>query len=128
MLLSFWVLSLDFLCFIIVPEYDVVTPYQLDETGSPLPVGKRLQSLSQEPREKLLYKVSTFGKELHLDLKLNRKLMSPNLVMEKRHANGKVSYISVPKNTCYIGHVKSDPNSMVAVSHDSGLAGLVISV
>ena len=126
--MSFWVLSLDFLCFIIVPEYDVVTPYQLDETGGPLPVEERLQSLSQEPREKLLYKVPTFGKELHLDLKLNRKLMSPNLVMEKRHANGKVSYISVPKNTYYIGHVKSDPNSTVAVSYNSGLAGLVISI
>ena len=41
--------------------------------------------------------------------------------METRRADGTVSYASVPKNTYYLGHVVSDPNSMVAVSDEGGL-------
>lgn len=74
-----------------------------------------------EPRERKFYKVPAFGRELDLNLTLNRKFMSPNLVVETRHADGTVSYANVPKNTYYFGHVVSDPHSMVAVSDEGGL-------
>ena len=103
-----------------VPEYDVVVPYESDENGHPLPE-QRVQQRSLERRDNIFYKVPVFGKELRLNLTLNRKLMSPNLVMETRHADGTVLYSSAPTNTLYLGHVMSDPYSMVAVSNDEGL-------
>ena len=102
-----------------VPEYDVISPYQLDERG--LPLHDQRQRRSDEPRENMFYKVPAFGRELDLNLTLNRKLMSPNLVMETRRADGTVSYASVPKNRYYLGHVVSDPHSIVAVSDEGGL-------
>jgi len=102
-----------------VPEYDVTSPYQLDERG--LPFHDQRQRRTDELRENVFYKVSAFGRELDLNLTLNRKLMPANLVMETRRADGTVSHASVPKNTYYIGHVVSDPHSMVAVSDDGGL-------
>lgn len=108
-----------------VPEYDVIIPYQLDERGLPLSDPQR-QRRTEEPRENIFYKVAAFGRDLHLNLTLNRKLMSRDLVMETRHADGTVSYASPPKNTYYLGHVMSDPHSIVAVSDDGGLGrGLV---
>lgn len=102
-----------------VPEYDVISPYQLDERG--LPLHDQRQRRTDEPRENVFYKVLAFGRELDLNLTLNRKLMSPNLVMETRRADGTVSYASVPKNRYYLGHVGSDPHSMVAISDEGGL-------
>ncbi|KAJ7351837.1 metalloendopeptidase [Desmophyllum pertusum] len=104
-----------------VPEYDVIIPHQLDERGLPLSDPQR-QRRTEEPRENIFYKVAAFGRDLHLNLTLNRKLMSRDLVMETRHADGTVSYASPPKNTYYLGHVMSDPHSIVAVSDDGGLA------
>lgn len=103
----------------VVPEYDIISPYQLDERG--LPLHDLRQRRMDEPRERKFYKVPAFGRELDLNLTLNRKFMSPNLVVETRHADGTVSYANVPKNTYYFGHVVSDPHSMVAVSDEGGL-------
>ena len=108
-----------FLVPVAVPEYDVISPYQLDERG--LSLHDQRQRRTDEPRENIFYKVPAFGGEMDLNLTLNRKLMSPNLVMETRRADGTVSYSSVPKNSYYLGHVVSDPHSMVAVSDEGGL-------
>ena len=102
-----------------VPEYDVIIPYQSDERG--LPLYDQGQRRADEPREEIFYKVTAFGRELHLNLTLNKKLMSPNLVMETRRADGTVSHTPAPQNTYYLGHVVSDPHSMVAVSDEGGL-------
>ena len=102
-----------------VPEYDVIIPYQSDERG--LPLYDQRQRRADEPRENIFYKVPAFGRELHLNLTLNRKLMSPSLVMETRRADGTVSHTPAPQNTYYLGHVVSDPNSMVAVSDEGEL-------
>lgn len=102
-----------------VPEYDVTSPYQLDERG--LPIHDQRQRRTDELRENVFYKVPAFGRELDLNLTLNRKLMSRNLIMETRRTDGTVSHASVPKNTYYLGHVVSDPHSMVAVSNEGGL-------
>jgi len=106
-----------------VPEYDVTSPYQLDERG--LPIHDQRQRRTDELRENVFYKVPAFGRELDLNLTLNRKLMSRNLIMETRRTDGTVSHASVPKNTYYLGHVVSDPHSMVAVSNEGGLTGML---
>ncbi len=107
---------------IAVPEYDVIIPHQLDDTGHPL--YDQRQRRSDESRENIFYKVPAFGRELHLNLTLNKNLMPPNLVVETRHADGTVSRAPAPKNTYYLGHVVSDPHSMVAVSDEGGLVCL----
>ncbi|KAL9963366.1 hypothetical protein ACROYT_G026876 [Oculina patagonica] len=106
-----------------VPEYDVIIPHQLDERG--LPLHDQRQRRSDESRENIFYKVPAFGRELHLNLTLNRKLMSPNVVVETRHADGTVSRAPAPKNTYYLGHVVSDPHSLVSVSDERGLTGML---
>ena len=94
-------------------------PYQSDERG--LPLYDYLQRRTDKSRDNIFYKVPAFGNELHLNLTLNRKLMSPNLVVETRLADGTVSNTPVPQNTYYLGHVMYDPRSMVAVSDEGGL-------
>ena len=69
----------------------------------------------------VFYKMHAFGKDLHLNLALNDKLMSPGLQFEQTLPSGDVSMKPVPKNTFYLGHVSSDPDSLVAVSSDEGL-------
>ncbi len=107
-----------------VPEYDVIIPHPLDERG--LPLYDQRQRRADEPRENIFYKVPAFGRELHLNLTLNRKLMSPNLVMKTRHADGTVLHAPAPKNTYYHGHVVSEPHSMVAVSDEGGLVCIIL--
>ena len=101
--------------FAVVPEYDVTTPYQLNENF------KRRRRRAEESRENIFYKVKAFGRELHLNLTLNKKLMSPDLVAETIYADGTISYSPPPPNNYYLGNVMSDPYSMVAVSDNGGL-------
>ena len=74
----------------------------------------------------VFYKMHAFGKDLHLNLALNDKLMSPGLQFEQTLPSGDVSMKPVPKNTFYLGHVSSDPDSLVAVSNDEGLVSNAI--
>ncbi|PFX24446.1 Neurogenic locus Notch protein [Stylophora pistillata] len=105
-----------------VPEYDITTTYQL---GEMVPGSERRQQRAEGLRENKFYKVTAFGRELHLNLTLNKKLVSPDLVSETIYADGTISYSPPPPNNYYLGHVISDPHSMVAVSDNGGLTGML---
>ena len=107
-----------------VPEYDVVSPYHSDEEGkfvsSDLRDGGR-QRRDVADSSRPFYKLRAFGKDLHLILARNERLIAPALQFEEKLPNGRISRSPVPDNTFYLGHVDSDPDSLVAVSNDDGL-------
>ncbi len=109
--------------FYTVPEYEVISPIQVDEErrflSQNLNIHARQKRNSDEPRI-WYYIVQAFGMSLHLNLTKNEKLMSPWLTVE-RHENGTVTSEDPPQNSFFIGHVNSEPGSSVAVSNEAGL-------
>lgn len=106
-----------------VPEYDVTSPFQVDEKNRflshNLNIHARQKRNADEPRV-WYYNVKAFGMSLHLNLTKNEDLMSPWLTVQ-RHENGTVTNEDPPQNTFYNGHVNSEPGSSVAVSKEGGL-------
>ena len=71
------------------------------------------------------YKVKAFGKHLHLKLKENKKLLSPNFKVEVIGHKGKVLKTHKMRNCHYTGTVKSHKRSRVAISNCKGLVSEV---
>lgn len=65
---------------------------------------------------------------LHLNLNKSHNLFGPGLVVEKIHKNGSKEYSDTPRTAFYEGHVKSDPNSIVAISNHNGLVSVFTSL
>ena len=64
---------------------------------------------------------------LHLNLSKSSNLFGPGLVVEKIHKNGSKEYSELPHAAFYEGQVKSDPNSIVAISNHNGLVSMFTS-
>ena len=115
-----------FFVFYTVPEYEVISPVQVDEDNRflshNLNIHARHKRHAEEPRV-WYYNVQAFGMSLHLNLTKNDELMSPWLTVE-RHENGTVTREDPPHNTFFTGHVNSEPGSLVAVSNENGLVSL----
>ena len=113
-----------FCCGAAVPEYEVVSPFQADETGKF--VTHILQKSSRTKRttskqSSWFYKINAFGLPLHLNVTKDRHIVAPGTVVETTHENGSTTYSAPPKNTFYSGHVVSHPASSVAISNQDGL-------
>ena len=114
-----------FVClfFCTVPEYEVISPIQVDDDNRflshNLNIHARQKRHAEEPHV-WYYNVKAFGMSLHLNLRKNEQLMSPWLTVE-RHENGTVTSKDPPHNTFFNGHVNSKPGSLVAVSNENGL-------
>lgn len=111
-----------------VPEYEVVSPFQADETGKF--VTHILQKRSRTKRttskqSSWFYKINAFGLTLHLNVTKGRHIVAPGTVVETTHENGSTTYSAPPKNTFYSGHVVSHPASSVAISNQDGLTGMI---
>jgi len=111
-----------------VPEYDITSPFQADESGNflsyKLHEHARRKRDADEPNA-WYYKMEAFGMLLHLNLTKSNNLFGPGLVVEKILKNGSKGYSEPPRTAFYNGHVTSDPNSVVAISNHNGLKGLV---
>lgn len=111
-----------------VPEYDVTSPFQADNTGEflsyKLHEHARHKRDADEPNA-WYYKMVAFGMSLHFNLTKSNNLFGPGLVVEKIHKNGSKGYSTPPHTAFYEGHVTSDPNSVVAISNHDGLKGIV---
>lgn len=110
-----------------VPEYDVVSPFHSNDDGEFVSFnlrdgGRQRRSLNDLNRPN--YKLRAFGKDLHLKLVRNDRLMAPGLQFEEKLASGQTLRSPAPENTFYLGHVASDPDSLVAVSNGEGLVTL----
>lgn len=109
-----------------VPDYAVVHPYQVDHDGNFLTHElsfARIRSRRDTTKDShdVHYKVKAFDKHLHLKLKENKKLLSPNFKVEVIGHNGKVLKTHKIKNCHYTGTVKSHKRSKVAISNCRGL-------
>ena len=107
-----------------MPEYEVISPFQADETGEFLSHelhkrSRRKRSIDQP--NNWFYNMEAFGFKLHLNVTKSRHILAPGAIVETVHENGSKSYAAPPKNTFYSGHVVSHPGSLVAVSNHDGL-------
>lgn len=111
----------------IVPEYEVSSPYQSNDEGEfvsySLDPARTKRSLRSDDFSS--FKLDAFGTKLHLKLKRNEHLISPDLEVLRENSDGSMTSYPVPENTFYLGHVASDPSSTVAVSNNGGLTGIV---
>ena len=112
-----------FFFFHTVPEYEVISPIQVDDDNRflshNLNIHARQKRHAEEPRV-WYYNVKAFGMSLHLNLTKNEELMSPWMTVE-RHENGTVTMEDPPQNAFFSGHVNSEPGSSVAVDNENGL-------
>ena len=61
-----------------------------------------------------------------MTLTRNSILMNHGLTVRTQNVNGTMTLRPVPENTFYLGHVSSDPGSVVAVSELGGLVNKII--
>ncbi|KAL9986871.1 hypothetical protein ACROYT_G001079 [Oculina patagonica] len=109
-----------------LPEYEITKPYQSNESG---------QFVSHTFHERHTrdvydsaawhYKMDAFGNKMHLKLIRNTQLVKPGLELETRHKNGDITRTPVKSHSLFYGKELSDPDSLVAVSNDRGLTGMI---
>ena len=112
-----------------VPEYDVTSPFQADESGNFLSYKLHEQARRRRDADEpnaWYYKMEAFGMTLHLNLTKSKNLFERGLVVETIHKNGSKGYSEPPHTAFYDGHVISDPNSVVAISNHDGLVSNII--
>lgn len=110
-----------------VPEYEVIHPYQSNAAGeaTSFALHQSRHRRSTDDSDVKYYQLKAFGSDLHIRLKRNIALMNPRLTVESQNEDGSMTSHSVPDNTFYLGHVSSDPGSVVALSTHQGLTGMI---
>uniref|UniRef100_A0A8C6W6E8 ADAM metallopeptidase with thrombospondin type 1 motif 14 n=1 Tax=Nannospalax galili TaxID=1026970 RepID=A0A8C6W6E8_NANGA len=101
-------------------------------SGSHLRVARSPLSLEGEtprpggPRRHFLYfNVTVFGKELHLHLQPNRRLVAPGASVEWQEDFQELFRQPLQQECVYTGGVTGMPGAAVAISNCDGLAGLI---
>ena len=115
----------------LVPEYEVTSPFQADESGNFLSYKLHEHARRRRDAEKpnvWYYQVEAFGMSLHLNLTKNTKVLAPGMVVQTVNKNGSAEYSKPPYTALYDGHVTSDPNSKVAIGNHDGLVSIIETV
>ncbi|KAL9986875.1 hypothetical protein ACROYT_G001084 [Oculina patagonica] len=109
-----------------VPEYEITEPYQSKEDGE-FVTHTRHKRHTRDIHESgaRFYKMDAFGNKLHLKLTRNTQLVKPGLELETRLENGDVTRTPVKSDSLFLGKEINDPDSLVAVSNDKGLTGMI---
>uniref|UniRef100_A0A4W6C6Z6 ADAM metallopeptidase with thrombospondin type 1 motif 2 n=1 Tax=Lates calcarifer TaxID=8187 RepID=A0A4W6C6Z6_LATCA len=91
--------------------------------------GPRGVEEDQEPvarRERLYYNVTVFGREFHLRLRHNTRLVAPGAKMEWRDDSDSTRHSEPLHDEClYVGDITDAPGAAVAISNCDGLAGMI---
>ncbi|XP_029020549.1 A disintegrin and metalloproteinase with thrombospondin motifs 2-like isoform X2 [Betta splendens] len=91
--------------------------------------GPRGAEDDQEPparRDRLYYNVTVFGREFHLRLRRNARLVAPGAKMEWRDDNDSTRQYEPLHDDClYVGDITDAPGASVAISNCDGLAGMI---
>ncbi|XP_069576096.1 A disintegrin and metalloproteinase with thrombospondin motifs 2 [Brachyistius frenatus] len=91
--------------------------------------GPRGAEENQEPvsrRERLYYNVTVFGREFHLRLHHNARLVAPGAKMEWRDDSDSTLHSELLHDEClYVGDITDTPGATVAISNCDGLAGMI---
>lgn len=73
-------------------------------------------------RETLFYNVTVFGRELHLHLRLNSRLVAPGAKVEWHEEGSQTRYEPLLESDCfYVGEVTNVRDTSVALSNCDGL-------
>ncbi|XP_054647448.1 A disintegrin and metalloproteinase with thrombospondin motifs 2-like isoform X2 [Dunckerocampus dactyliophorus] len=92
-------------------------PRGVDEGQDPEPVDRR---------ERLYYNVTVFGREFHLRLRHNARLVAPGAKIEWRDDNDSTRHFETLQDEClYVGDITDTPGATVAISNCDGLAGMI---
>ncbi|XP_073343192.1 A disintegrin and metalloproteinase with thrombospondin motifs 2-like [Pagrus major] len=87
------------------------------------------EELRGEPvahRERLYYNVTIFGREFHLRLRHNARLVAPGAKMEWRDDSDSTRHSEPLHSEClYVGDITDTPGATVAISNCDGLAGMI---
>ncbi|XP_041846400.1 A disintegrin and metalloproteinase with thrombospondin motifs 2-like isoform X2 [Melanotaenia boesemani] len=91
--------------------------------------GSRRAEENQEPiahQERLYYNVTVFGREFHLRLRHNARLVAPGAKMEWHDDSDSIRYSEPLHDEClYVGDITDTPGATVAISNCDGLAGMI---
>ncbi|KAF6716168.1 A disintegrin and metalloproteinase with thrombospondin motifs 2 [Oryzias melastigma] len=76
--------------------------------------------------EKLYYNVTVFGREFHLRLRHNARLVAPGAKMEWHDDSDNIRYTEpLHGEDLYVGDITDTPGATVAISNYDGLAGVI---
>ncbi|XP_041939379.1 A disintegrin and metalloproteinase with thrombospondin motifs 3 isoform X1 [Alosa sapidissima] len=75
--------------------------------------------------QQLFFNVTVFGKELHLRLRANRRLVAPDAFVEWQEDFEEKAKERIHGNCVFTGDVTDMPEASVAISNCDGLAGLI---
>uniref|UniRef100_A0A8C7KGB1 ADAM metallopeptidase with thrombospondin type 1 motif 2 n=1 Tax=Oncorhynchus kisutch TaxID=8019 RepID=A0A8C7KGB1_ONCKI len=120
----------------VLGEYGLVRPVSVDADGHFLShaVSAEKEGMYEEedggPRHRqLYYNVTVFGREFHLRLRHNARLVAPGAKMEWHDdddSNGTATRSEPLQGDClYVGDVTDTPGTTVAISNCDGLAGMI---
>lgn len=107
-----------------VPEYDITFPTNANERGKPISEHRAKRDVGRLDGIKY-FQMDAFGKNLHLNVTLNKHLLGPNFYIETRHKDGSKTVTDAPHRNFYHGHVVSNPRSLVAISDNRGVSGAI---
>ncbi|MGH0116770.1 UNVERIFIED_CONTAM: hypothetical protein FKN15_051496 [Acipenser sinensis] len=114
-------------------EYGLVTPISTDSEGRFLSHavsaahGRRrsrrdTEGFSHEPRsDRLFFNVTVFGKEFHLRLRLNSRLVAPGAKIEWQEDTNVTSTEPLLGDCFYVGDITDVQGASVAISNCDGL-------
>uniref|UniRef100_A0A7N6AW35 ADAM metallopeptidase with thrombospondin type 1 motif, 3 n=1 Tax=Anabas testudineus TaxID=64144 RepID=A0A7N6AW35_ANATE len=121
-------------------EYGLVTPFSTDSHGHYLSHllsathkqrVKREVFASGELEEKLFFNITAFGKEFHLRLHPNNRLVAPGAMVEwhdetEPSGTERILRRELLKTDCtFIGDITDVPGASVAINNCDGLAGMI---
>ena len=112
---------------LLVPEYDITSPFKADEEGTFLTYSlnhRSKRSLAEDNDNNAAtdhYIIDVLGEELHLQVKRNTKFMAPDLQLETHDDEVRQITKPVSRRSVVTGKVASDSDSAVALSVTDGL-------
>ncbi|XP_051897412.1 LOW QUALITY PROTEIN: A disintegrin and metalloproteinase with thrombospondin motifs 14-like [Pristis pectinata] len=119
-------------------DYGLVVPFSTDDRGryishivstrhDEIRSGRRVARSSphQSGERQLYFNVTISGKELHLRLKHNRKLVAPGAIVEWQEDFRDVVTEPIHGDCMFSGDITDMPGATVALSNCDGLAGLI---
>uniref|UniRef100_A0A7N8XYW9 ADAM metallopeptidase with thrombospondin type 1 motif, 14 n=1 Tax=Mastacembelus armatus TaxID=205130 RepID=A0A7N8XYW9_9TELE len=107
-------------------EYGLIVPFSTDSHGRYISHVVSAGSGSKGGgAAHLFFNVTVFGKELHLRLRANRKLVAPGAFVEWHEDFEEKAKERIHGDCVFTGDVSDMPEASVAISNCDGLAGLI---
>uniref|UniRef100_A0A8C0IM01 Peptidase M12B propeptide domain-containing protein n=1 Tax=Chelonoidis abingdonii TaxID=106734 RepID=A0A8C0IM01_CHEAB len=113
-------------------EYRLVVPVSTDSEGRFLsnlvsgpPRGRFRRDAGdmqlEASNEQIFYNITVFGREFHLKLRLNSRLVAPGATIEWQEDSNVTHIEPLHGNCLYVGDITDLPNASVAISNCDGL-------